>query len=88
MRIIYDKKFHQHFRKRIGNKKKLYNKYYIAVGLFIKNPEDPQLKSHKLRGKMKNFNSFWVDDDCRVIYKKYDTHYYFYDIGSHDEVYE
>jgi len=49
---------------------------------------EPQLKTHKLTGKLQDLWSFSIDYDLRVIfYFVNETNAVFVDIGSHDEVY-
>lgn len=64
--------------------------FWAAVELFIADPQNQQLKAHKLSGKLKGLWSFSVEYDVRVVF------YYtndkpqkaiFIDIGNHDEVY-
>lgn len=61
-----------------------------ALGLFIENPFDERLRTHKLSGKLKGLWSFSVAFDARVVF--YFTNdkpekAVFVNIGSHDEVY-
>ncbi|MEG4228909.1 hypothetical protein QUA35_22900 [Microcoleus sp. N9_B2] len=49
---------------------------------------EPSLKTHKLSGRLKEFWSFSVDCDERVLfYFTEDAKAVFVDFGSHDEVY-
>jgi mRNA-degrading endonuclease YafQ of YafQ-DinJ toxin-antitoxin module len=55
---------------------------------FTLDPFDPSLKTHKLSGKLKEYWSFSVDYDARVLfYFTEDEKAVFVDIGSCDEVY-
>jgi mRNA-degrading endonuclease YafQ of YafQ-DinJ toxin-antitoxin module len=51
---------------------------------FTADPFDPSLKTHKLSGKLREFWSFSIAYDERVLE---DEKAVFVDIGSHDEVY-
>jgi mRNA-degrading endonuclease YafQ of YafQ-DinJ toxin-antitoxin module len=58
--------------------------------LFINDPFDAKLKTHKLSGKLKNLWSFSIGYDLRIVFyftpdkpKKA----VFVDIGTHEEVY-
>jgi mRNA-degrading endonuclease YafQ of YafQ-DinJ toxin-antitoxin module len=56
--------------------------------LFILDPFDPTLKTHKLSGKLKDLWSFSVGYDERVLfYFTENEKAVFVDMGSHDEVY-
>jgi len=52
--------------------------------IFVSNPFNHQLRTHKLRGKMRGFWSFSVSYSYRVVFKfiNKDTAL-FYDIGDH-----
>ena len=55
---------------------------------FRKNPFDPQLKTHKLHGPLKDFWAFSVDHRYRIIFDFADKNAIrFYSIGDHD-IYE
>ncbi|RUT05845.1 hypothetical protein DSM107010_54330 [Chroococcidiopsis cubana SAG 39.79] len=55
---------------------------------FTIDPFAPSLKTHKLSGKLKEFWSFSVDYNERVLfYFIEEGKAMFVDIGSHDEVY-
>ena len=85
--IVFDKVFVKNYKKRILPKKKLHKQYEKMVSLFMHDPFHPQLKNHKLRGKMKEYRAFFVDDDCRVIYSETRAQILFLDIGKHEDVY-
>jgi mRNA interferase YafQ len=56
--------------------------------LFLKNPFDRRLRTHKLTGKLEGLWAFSVAYDCRVIFKFLSKdEVLLIDIGSHDEVY-
>jgi len=53
------------------------------------NPFDPRLKTHKLSGLLKDFYSFWLTYEYRIVIKIYQKEKVieFYAIGTHEEVY-
>ena len=56
--------------------------------LFLASPFSPQLRTHKLSGKLKELWAFSVDEDCRVVFEFLgEDKVLLIDIGSHDEVY-
>jgi addiction module RelE/StbE family toxin len=88
MKISFSSSFKKAYKKRIKGNSYLENKFKECLTLFIKNPYDGRLKTHKLSGKLKNLWSFKVDYDLRVIFYFHDdNHAVFVDIGKHDEVY-
>ncbi|MEX0621984.1 MAG: type II toxin-antitoxin system mRNA interferase toxin, RelE/StbE family [Candidatus Woykebacteria bacterium] len=53
--------------------------------LFIRNPFNPKLNTHKLRGKLKNLWSFSITHSDRVVFEFLNKEFVgFIDIGSHD----
>jgi addiction module RelE/StbE family toxin len=53
------------------------------------NPFDLRLRTHKLSGNLKDFYSFWLTYEYRIVIKIYPKEKLieFYAIGTHDEVY-
>jgi addiction module RelE/StbE family toxin len=52
--------------------------------IFRKNPFDPRLKTHHLTGKLKEFWSFSIDYQYRIIFQFVDENIvWFYLIGTH-----
>lgn len=58
-----------------------------ALRRFEADPQDPLLRTHKLKGDLADSWAFSVDDDLRVLFR-WDTDVSFLvSLGSHDEVY-
>jgi len=58
------------------------------IKLFAKNQFDPMLRTHKLKGKLKNYWAFSVDYDYRILFRfNEDSSINLINIGDHDEVY-
>ena len=54
----------------------------------MENPFYPQLRTHKLSGKLAGQWAFSIEEDCRVVFEFIgENSVLFIDIGSHDEVY-
>ena len=89
MKIAFSSSFKRVFRKKIKDDKSLQEDFWKCVELFSKNPFDRKLRTHKLKGKLKNLWSFYVEYDVRVIFFFCDNNKkaVFTDIGRHDEVY-
>jgi addiction module RelE/StbE family toxin len=88
MEISFSSSFKRAFKKRIKGNTDLEKKFWQKLELFTVDPYEPTLKTHKLSGKLKEFWSFSVDYDERVLfYFTEDENAVFVDIGSHDEVY-
>lgn len=69
MQIKYHKEFIKNYKKRIVPNTKLVFRFQTQLGKFIRNPNDPSLKEHKLIGEKLGFRSFSVTGDIRVVYK-------------------
>ncbi len=86
-KIILDKKYLIHYKKRIKNDFLAREATRDAVNAFTSNPLDPVIKDHPLKGKMQGLRSFYISEDLRIIYVEKPDCYIFLDIGSHDDVY-
>lgn len=58
-----------------------------ALRRFAANPQDPLLRSHKLKGELRDYWAFSVDDDLRVVFRWNGDEAFLVNLGSHDEVY-
>jgi len=89
MEVSFSSSFKKSFRKRIKDtpSEKL---FWNALDVFIADPFDIQLRTHKLSGVLSGMWSFSIQYDTRVVF--YFTNdkpqkAVLVDIGSHDEVY-
>ncbi|MDD3998498.1 MAG: type II toxin-antitoxin system mRNA interferase toxin, RelE/StbE family [Candidatus Shapirobacteria bacterium] len=81
MEVQYLPKFLRQYQK-IPKKVKIKAEKQEAI--FRKNPFDPRLKTHHLIGKLKEFWSFSVDYQYRIIFQFADENIvWFYLIGTH-----
>ncbi len=82
MIIYYSTKFEREYRKlSLVTKKSAENKEQI----FRKDPFDPRLKTHKLKGKLKDFLAFSIDDKYRIIFEFVSKQeIWFHSVGTHD----
>lgn len=81
MKIYYSTKFGKEY-------KKLPKKIKLAAekkeSLFREDPFSPQLKTHKLTGKLKYYWSFSIDYQYRIIFEFADKDIiWFHSIGTH-----
>jgi addiction module RelE/StbE family toxin len=86
MKIIYKKKFEKRLTKLPP---KLKQKTLHTIEKFIKNPHDPTLRNHALKGALYGVRAFSVTGDIRVIFKPYDNYVVvvMLDVGIHNQVY-
>ncbi len=88
MKVIFGRQFKIAYKQRIQSDAKLKALFEQSMALFIQNPQEPSIRTHRLHGILADHYAFSVDFDCRVIFKKIseDT-ILLVDIGNHDEVY-
>lgn len=53
----------------------------------IEDPFTPSLKTHKLKGRLKDFFACTISFDLRLVFKIEKDAIVLIDVGSHDEVY-
>lgn len=86
--VSFSSSFKRAFKKRIKGNADLEARFWQKLEQFTVDPFDLSLRTHKLSGNLKEFWSFSVDYDERVLfYFTEDERAVFVDIGSHDEVY-
>jgi addiction module RelE/StbE family toxin len=86
--ITFSSSFKKSYKKRIKYDINLDKKFWDKVNIFLNDPFDRSLKTHKLSGKLKDLWSFTVEFDIRVIFFfSNDSKAVFIDIGTHEEVY-
>lgn len=81
MKIYYSSKFEREYKKL---PKKMKKSAEEKEEIFRKNPFDPQLNTHKLHGRLKDYWVFSVNDKYRIIFEfvKKDI-IWFHSIGDH-----
>lgn len=58
-----------------------------ALRRFASDPGDRLLRVHKLKGELRGYWAFNVDDDLRVLFRWNGDEAFLVNLGSHDEVY-
>ena len=89
MEVSFSKSFKRAFEKHVKSTE-TNTEFWVRLELFINDPFDPKLKTHKLSGKLKNLWSFSVENNVRVVFFFTDDKpkkAVFVDVGSHNEVY-
>ena len=87
MKVYFTKSFKKSFQKRIKQNPKLVKQFEQRYDLFTSDPTTSLLRDHALSGKMKDYRSFSITGDIRVIYHIYKKAIYFVDIGTHNQMY-
>jgi mRNA-degrading endonuclease YafQ of YafQ-DinJ toxin-antitoxin module len=58
-----------------------------ALRRFAADPQDPLLRTHKLKGELDSYWAFSVDADLRVVFRWDGDEAFLVNIGSHDQIY-
>lgn len=87
--LVWDAGFKRAYKKRISQDRKMKERFWDALELFVADPFATELKTHALTGKLQGHHAFSVDSDCRVVFLfiKGHSQVLLIDIGTHDEVY-
>ncbi|HUD09310.1 MAG TPA: type II toxin-antitoxin system mRNA interferase toxin, RelE/StbE family [Patescibacteria group bacterium] len=82
MKIIYSTKFAKEYKKLSLKVKKLAEK---KEKIFRKDLFEPSLKTHKLTGKLKEYYSFSIDYQYRIIFEFAGKDVvWFHSVGTHE----
>jgi len=57
-----------------------------ALRRFASDPQDPLLRTYKLKGDLADYWAFSVDDDLRVLFRWDSEICFLVGLGTHDEV--
>ena len=88
MKVAFSSSFKRAYKKRIKGQKEKEEAFFKKMEIFIHEPYNPQLRTYKLSGQLKDLWSFSIDYNIRVIFYFVDEqHVIFENIGTHDEVY-
>ena len=82
MKIYYSSKFAKEY-KRLPNKVKILAEKKEVI--FRKDPFDKRLKTHKLSGRLRDYYSFSIDYQYRIIFEFAEKGIvWFHSIGTHE----
>jgi len=87
MRIKAAPSFLRQANKVLKRNSRLKNKFKLTIEKLINDPFEPSLKTHKLKGDLKEFWSCSVTHETRLRFKITEDAIELMDIGPHDEVY-
>lgn len=89
VKIEFHSSFQRAYKKKVSSGTDRHARFRSKLEIFTQDPFEPSLKTHKLSGKLKDYWSFSVEYDLRVVfYFEDDETAVFVDIGTHDEVYD
>lgn len=66
---------------------KLYKQILKQLDQLQQNPRLKSLRLHRITREVKNTWSISITKSFRMLYTETETEYYFYKMGTHDEVY-
>ncbi len=84
MRVVASSRFRRRARKLRPPRDELLR---AALARFGADPQDPLLRTHKLKGGLEGYWAFSVDDDLRVLFRWDGEVCFLVALGTHDEVY-
>lgn len=67
MEVSFSTSFRKIFRKRIKSAE-IEEEFWSRLEIFVNDPFDSKLKTHKLSGKLKGLWSFSIEYDLRVVF--------------------
>ena len=85
--ISFNKSFVKSLKKLLKQDQSFEKRLKEKLNIFIDNPFNPILKTHKLSGKLKELYSFSIEFDLRILFYFYENKAVFIDIGRHADVY-
>ena len=88
VKIAFNSSFKRAFKRKIAGNSEREQRFRSKLEIFKNNPFETALKTHKLSGQLKDYWSFSVGCDLRVIFYFADENeVVFIDLGTHKEVY-
>ena len=84
MRLAFTPRFQRRARKLTPLQRALLR---AALRRFARDPRDPVLRTHRLRGELDGYWAFAVDDDVRVLFRWDGDVATLVTLGTHDEAY-
>lgn len=87
MQIRLDEKLQKELEEINRKDPKFSNRIKKQLTLFTLDPRHKSLRVHKLSGELDNMWSISITKSIRMAYLQSGDEAYFFDIGTHDEVY-
>lgn len=86
--LTWDNRFKRDLKKYVSQHPEMESKIRDKLDVFVENPFAPELRNHKLTGRLKDLRAIVIDYDCRIVFKFVEKDSaLLIGIGSHDEVY-
>ena len=82
---VFEKRWHKYL---MGLTEKQKERLKKQLTIFKEDVFDRRLKTHHLKGNLKEYYAFSINDSDRIVFKIIeDNSVYFIDVGSHDVCY-
>ena len=85
MTIRYGKAFKKHYKLLPAKTRAQIDD---RLRLFAKNPRDPRLRLHPLKGELAGYHSINISGDLRAVFKKDGAGILFALVGTHSQLYK
>ncbi|MCH7952032.1 type II toxin-antitoxin system mRNA interferase toxin, RelE/StbE family [Patescibacteria group bacterium] len=87
MRVQFSRQFKKQYKKA---PRKIQTAIDRRLKLFIKDPDDPLLRNHSLRGRLKGFRSINITGDWRAVFREFEKEnlIFFDTFGTHSQLYK
>lgn len=66
---------------------KLFKRIQKQLEIFQTDPKHPSLRLHKVTRDIQNVWSISINKSIRMLYTELEDDFYFFEVGTHDEVY-
>ncbi len=88
IKLSWNRNFEKSLEKYIKKYPEKETKIREKLKRFTEDPFSPELRNHKLSGKLRNLRAIVVEYDCRIVFKFVDKDTaLLINIGPHEEVY-
>jgi addiction module RelE/StbE family toxin len=88
IQLTWDESFKRIYKKKVKKRPELKDLFWKKLELFVEEPFNKSLRTHKLTGKLDGLWAFSIDYYTRLIFEFVDENQVLLvDFGSHDEVY-
>jgi addiction module RelE/StbE family toxin len=84
MEVVASHRFKKQYRKL---SRAMQRQVGACLETFVRDPFDPELNNHGLKGEYQECRSLNVNGDFRIVYRDVGTHYRLVAIGTHSELY-
>ena len=86
--VAFSSSFIRAFHKQMKSTPKIRSQFDEKLQIFLDNPFDPRLKTHKLSGKLSEIWSFSISYQLRITFSFIESNkVIFENIGNHDFIY-